>query len=274
MRYPFNYHGVCNKSVSGLLDKKKKKPMLESTKLVENFMKVAAGRSLLFLGDSTMLQVFAAFIMILDQFGLVLNYTKIHRSHFLANLTQSSSMQLLEFYRVAGVEPPHRPYKGYKDILLSTEQLASTLRTVDIVILNIGAHYYDDTDFQLSEYKFLNRQFQASGMSNLILLKTLVQHFDNADGSGQYSQGLHLKPCRKLKIKWDHPSFSAIRDAASDWKIVLKQRKAKILDFTENFEGASSFHSVKGKDCTHYCYSPLLYEPCLDTFTDAVRSVT
>lgn len=158
----------------------------------------------------------------------------------------------------------------------------------NIVILQMGVHYHTVSSFQaaLREMLMTLENYSAMNVGPLVLfLESLPQHFDSPDGDGSYD-GFHsaanrsawtCTPLNSSQIESDlrvgMHNFNQIARRAVEQTPGLKwlPSNGEAFAFQHDGHAGATKCCARHTDCTHYCYSPNLWQPAIDPFYVAVN---
>ena len=312
--YPFGAHGCCsdkrgskapNSSVFWWPDFYSDKDYLteqQPTPIV-SFLNATRGRTVLFVGDSLTLQMYAAIAMELTASSIpykpvLTTQTVTQAQLFVAG--HNVKMQLLEFYDVQDPNEttPSEAPRG-SPYYLRESILKSHLQKADIVIANLGLHNWPRPTYQGRQMQHIQtfvelelqrrRQKQSNNTTTinstsqpplcLFWRRTLPQHFATTTGSGHYGdrfKNFTQVGCQPLPGAWKHPSDQEIEKVRFNRTTTTTAGNLEpfpLLDFTSILAGASEYHSLNRGDCSHYCYSPLIWGQILHLTAEAIRQV-
>lgn len=170
----------------------------------------------------------------------------------------------------------------------------------DIVIAQMGVHYHSVESYQtvLNEMLITLGNYSATNPESLVLfLESLPQHFDSPDGGGSYDgfiQAVNRDPwkCLPLNSSQIESDLSLLGDSCVSVgihnlnqiarKAIDKKTKggggvqwlssnSAIMGIRNDGHNLASRCCAKHTDCTHYCYSPNLYQPTIDPFYSALN---
>lgn len=116
---------------------------------------------------------------------------------------------------------------------------------------------------------FLRLVSDEASTPPLIWLDPLPQHFDTPTGSGLFHERVvGAKACAAISnlsaAAWRGTLFEAW---ASEAIVRLNNRTSHRRPFAylrhafETFAARHDLHAMGANDCTHFCYSPMLYAP-------------
>ncbi|CAB9508259.1 expressed unknown protein [Seminavis robusta] len=286
-------HGCCSQKGTDYLQATFC-PGVDTTSAVHSFLQATRHKTVLFLGDSLTLQSFAAVGMAMRALQIPFQYTTrdnhLEQSYHVPST--DTTVTLRELYRLEDVDRSewkfNEPDSGYhlRDITLK-----AVLQKVHILISNFGLHHWPMPEYHYRQYKHVQELVQqennnrrrrsttSTGNDNnnnqicLLWRRTLPQHFASKTGGGEW--GDRLKDygpygCVALNRTWTHPSDKALARIQNE--LFNASRSIPTLDFTSILEDAHAFYSRrKGVDCTHMCYSPLIWDPILHVTAHAIE---
>lgn len=177
---------------------------------------------------------------------------------------------------------------------------ASILESSSVVAMGMGAHGNDASALRfiwnLDVLPFLAHLNQTAAASStlhhahaaarpkVVWLGAFPQHFNSSSGSGAYAKaslsdmkrmnGNRCVPANESRATWRNDLFKqwvSPRRAASGWAEV-----SPFGIFFERHDLHSSFHlkSVGTMaDCTHYCYTPFIYQPVWTLLEHALQGL-
>lgn len=166
----------------------------------------------------------------------------------------------------------------------------------DIVIAQLGVHHHTVSQFEtvLKEMLETLGNYSALNPDSLVLFKeSLPQHFDSPDGSGSYDgyfaavnrSARQCVPHNASQIESDlllgnvsvsvgmHNFNRIARRAVEEMKggvQWLSSNSEAIALRSDGHLGATAC-CAKHTDCTHFCYSPNLWQPTIDPFYSALK---
>jgi hypothetical protein len=207
---------------------------------------------------------------------------KIHKNE--ANL--NAAIKFLPIYHFVDGRYDRRPQAAFHLLTETLKQLLAEYKTI-IILCNMGLHYIDNpapgfsrSDYSLQMEKLLlyfhsyYQEHHHSHEIKIIWRETTAQHFMTPNG---YWPG--IKYIRNMELK-----CSALQDTslASDWrnreieKIIMKHSLSssiRILRFYNTTIPLWSEHpNGHLKDCTHFCWTPMLYQPAFHYLRDLLVS--
>lgn len=152
-----------------------------------------------------------------------------------------------------------------------------------MIFINMGLHYvtnpvakFTRPDYQaqmLEALTYLNsRAEQVKGKKNVRIIwrETSAQHFPTPDGywpGVKYASGMDVKcvPVKNPQLDWRNQDLKAI--------IETHRLNISIAPFVEQTLPLWNQH-VNGhlRDCTHLCWTPMLYQPLFHYMANAMDS--
>lgn len=257
---------------------------------IHNFLQTSRGRSILFVGDSITLQMYSGIAMEMKAHSIHYKQVSVKPAFSQCHIFvphYNVTLKLLYFY---DLEDPHETKKTESGpgspFFLSQATLSSQLQQTDIVMANIGLHHWPQPSYQARQMKRIQELVEQEQdkravtiTNNLCLIwrRTLPQHFPTNKGTGHYgdrwknwTKVSKQIGCQPLPNEWNHPSDGAMESVRNNSTKISKQ---PMLDFTTILHNASHYHSRRGSggDCSHYCYSPLLWGPMLHLTAEVIR---
>jgi hypothetical protein len=286
--YPFKgLHGCCS-------DKTAPShvfcPDFSPGQAIVSFLNATRGRTVLLLGDSLTMQMYAAIKMELNANGIE-NRVKDRGSRNSIYIPGSNvKVRLLEFYRLDDVNRTGIKEEQFAPppMMVKDSTLISAMREADIVITNVGLHYAGEPDYQYRQMLRIQdiaiREKQRRLASNpkraelcFLWRKTFPQHFSSAAGSGIYGDhkadqvSSRILECQPLTQPWTHSSDHPMEKVRS----LNNQSKVPVIDMTTILQGASMYHSTgktsESGDCSHFCYSRLIWGPIMHLTAEAIH---
>ena len=134
------------------------------------------------------------------------------------------------------------------------------LATSDIIIANLGLHYYFCSVGTLGASlrllsELLQNEISRSNQKQVILRGTLPQHFISKSGTGVFERYDPSGTCATIVSKVENPTNALLKENAKHYGF-------KYLDNYHIYKRRYDMHSLYKKgDCTHYSYSPELTIP-------------
>ena len=256
----------------------------DQTSTIHTFLEILRGRSMLFVGDSLTLVIYAGIEMQMNVHSIL--FEEVYRkqgsseSHIYVP-NYNATLKLLYFHDL------EKPEGGSEDRIFYLQEttLVKYVGQSDIVMANIGLHSAHNTTHQGIQMKRIQdvveqeQQQRRSKSHDLCLLwrRTTPQHFPTTSGSGRYEerwknwtnneQIQREVGCQPIPNPWIHPSNGPMDVVRHQSSMTIPT----VVDFTSILQDAHSYHSPVLKDCTHYCYTPLLWSPMLYLMTEAIR---
>ena len=105
--------------------------------------------------------------------------------------------------------------------------------------------------------------------------ETPPQHFESRNGGGSYDARIMRGPtaravCAPLRASTTNVGPQSLNRIALAAVRALPGRSVRWLPAFEALSSRSDAHTVERHDCTHWCYSPLLWDPVLAPFYEEV----
>ena len=264
-------------------------------------MRLIAGLSstnttLFFIGDSLLLQQYEFCLCeVRREGGEVFAQAQLVRGHrfdFISNLIvnhRTNESVEIHYKRVTGFDDKvardefWRKLKEFKRLLL---------------VVNLGLHYHDKAVYQDTVTRFLTQleEYYASPGNRVIWLETTHQHFPNdAEQNGYYSPeeanrhrkelaGFDVDEFEKVDVfNKICPAFSNTSFEA-DWRNHIASKAVAELSHPQlsyfstdhvliNVTDMFAINTIPWLDCTHFCYSPLMWQPQWHYLADIAESM-
>mmetsp|Transcript_26305 Transcript_26305/g.40203 ORF Transcript_26305/g.40203 Transcript_26305/m.40203 type:complete len:441 (-) Transcript_26305:139-1461(-) len=166
----------------------------------------------------------------------------------------------------------------------------------DIVIAQLGVHFHTVSQFKtvLKEMLETLGNYSALNPDSLVLFKeSLPQHFDSPDGSGSYDgystavnrSAWQCVPHNSSQIESDmllgnvsvsvgmHNFNRIARRAVEEMKggVQWLSSNSEAMALRNDGHTGATACCARHTDCTHFCYSPNLYQPTIDPFYSALK---
>jgi len=156
-------------------------------------------------------------------------------------------------------------YRPYHDM----EQHKKIGESSDVVMINYGLHYTSGQNAKFNEsLEALFKTFYNSD-SLLMYRETGAQHFDTI--GGEYTTDKSKQKCVPMigRSEWRAKSFEdaanrtgfSVVDSFQNRRKSADPKRKREVAFLPFWNFTSKLHSVKGSDadCTHFCYTPHLW---------------
>lgn len=215
-------------------------------------------RHIVFLGDSVMNQMFDSMMCYLDPSTnlkpVVLdtrsgNWRYGVKTNVTATLSDTLRFTMLKSYRQREGD--------------DTLQRVCSDPTVTTVVYNIGLHYNKrgrEPKMLEENARWFAREFLGNCINgpNLIIRETTPQHFNNSN-SGEWNKKQTDCVSIRNETRWRHE--------------LLVDTLGEYLNFTvvPVWDIMSSRYDLHmGRECTHYCYTPTLWDPIINRVIGAI----
>ena len=253
--------------------------------------------SLFFIGDSVIQQQFQFFLCeVLREGGEVSTLpplVKGHRLDFFSSLIMNSQTK-------ETIQVHYTRLSRLGDIAIRE----SFWKTLDqygrlLLVVNLGLHYHDKVLYQDAVTRFLTHleTYYASPGNRVVWLETSHQHFPNdAEQNGYYSAeeaNRHKKDLAGLEsdelseadiFQRICPTFSNTSFEA-DWRNYIASMAVAELSHPQlsffstehvliNVTDLYAVNMLSWYDCTHFCYSPLMWQPQWHYLADVAESMS
>ena len=155
-----------------------------------------------------------------------------------------------------------------------------------LLVVNLGLHYHDRHSYRTAVSTFLSflEKYLDNRGNRVVWLETTDQHFPNeAEQNGYYSLNdtiRHIKELANLQsdelskadifqrmcprftntsfeADWRNQIASAAVTEISHPRLSFYSTKHALIDVTD----MHAINTIKWLDCTHFCYSPLMWQP-------------
>lgn len=285
---PFSKRINLQSSISGYDDP-------QQTPLKDFFQALAKKKGLLLLiGDSVMQQFFGAMACELEREkvwedpSLFTNTDELRHVTFQntshPNQPASAAIKFLPIYHLVNGRHDRVPNAAFTSMIAKITSFLQEYSTL-IIVVNMGLHYIDNPvhgfsrkDYQdqmtrvLSYFHELVQQQQQQGSSHEVHVywrETSAQHFDTPNGYWPGAKFIH-----QMKA---HACKSIEGNDQLDWrnrdieKIIQQEKLTNIhlLPFYNITHPLWSEHpNGQLRDCTHFCWSPMFYQPLFHQLRD------
>lgn len=296
---PFDTHGCCtDKKVKNRPDFTKVfvpdvyqsvSDMPTPSATMKDFLETARNQHIIFLGDSLTLNVWGGFVMHLKATNIKFvehqEQSEINqgKSLFLTVSVPEYNVDIsvLYYYQVDFDMKCQDIEQEAKTI--TKERLDEIISKATVVIANYGLHFWWDPKVEqrmqleiIAESVASEREKRGSTDSLCLLWRSIMpQHFKTYYSTGRYGEraaGYAKKEalgCFPLKQHWSHTSILENQEVIAE--TAVDGKNDPLLYFDSFLEDAHDFHSVKLVDCSHYCYSPLIFNPMFVIITEAMK---
>ncbi|RYH05473.1 hypothetical protein EON65_44585 [archaeon] len=245
---------------------------------------------LLLLGDSVTQQMFSALACELEREQVWIDpsqFTNTDELRTIAfpDINGTAAVRFLPMYHLVNGRYDRVPNATMTSLQTHMRAILRTYKTI-VVLANMGLHYVDNpvAGFSKEDYRkqmtivltYLHTISleHPSKQIHILWRETSAQHFPTSNG---YWPGVKYASSMKLEC-------APIQDAspAADWRnrivehVVLRHNlfKVKILPFYNATLPLWSEHpNGQLRDCTHFCWSPFLYQPLFHALADTMLSV-
>ncbi len=278
---PFNERKNLQRSVEGYDDP-------SATPLASFFKKLSAQNgAMLLIGDSVMQQFFSAVACELEREGVWSDPSRFSNTDEVQYVkvkgaAKAAHIKFLPIYHFVNGRWDRVANASMHHMRNALETMVAKVDTL-VVVLNMGLHYVDNpvAHFSRSDYQaqmtmalsFLH-QFalrHASKTVKVFFRETTAQHFPTPNG---YWPGVKYSHTMKL-------GCVPLQDASAqaDWRnrdidTIVKTHnlfKVEIVRFYDVTAPLWSEHpNGHMKDCTHFCWSPMLYQPIFHRLDQAL----
>ena len=280
---PFSQRNNLQRSVEGYDNP-------AETPLASFFRKLSAQNgAMLIVGDSVMQQFFSAIACELEREGVWKNPDKFTNTDEVQHvkfhdLASSATIKFLPIYHFVNGRFDRIANASMHHLTTAVETMISRHSTL-VIVLNMGLHYVDNPVAGFSRVDYQAQMTMAlSYLHNFVIKHSskhikvffremTAQHFSTPNG---YWPGIKYSNTMQL-------GCFPLNDSspAADWRnrdiehIILKNNlfNVKILRFYNITVSLWSEHpNGHLKDCTHFCWSPMLYQPTFHELDDALSA--
>lgn len=245
-------------------------------------------QSMIFIGDSLMLQLFEALICQLHRENFVLHERSVDKKcHWIieAQLSHNTPSLPIHFLRIGTLETINIcPQNRHKSINGTgtwpyAHNIISNLSTIGEVFLiaNIGV-WYNNPELYLKDLTvflhFLDSITRSKSQSNFLFLETFPSHWNTPSGYYPTRKNLPSMPRENLvlsgrccypiinsslTLNWRNSILSEIV-ASNNLSSLSVLPTYEILFHHEHMHRCDIRIPPEKWDCTHYCYSPTLFQ--------------
>ncbi|CAB9529130.1 expressed unknown protein [Seminavis robusta] len=274
---PYNTHRCCSERGTDYLQSTFC-PEMDTTQAIHSFLNATQRKTVLFLGDSMTETMFASV-------GLAMRALQIPFRHIVKKNqyeelyvvpSSNTTIRLIKAYRLddvnrtgMNIQEPNSTHFIKDDIL------QAALQQTHVFLSNFGLHHWGKPEYHYRQYKHvqelvLRENKLRSNPLCLLWRRTMPQHFASKTGGGEWGDRVPTfgsYGCVPLNRTWHHPSDQALARIQREFN-----HSTATLDFTSILQDAHEFHSRrKGADCSHMCYSPLIWNPILHVTAQAIQ---
>jgi hypothetical protein len=263
--------------------------------LKEFFLSLAKGKGILLLiGDSVMQQFYSAIACELEREGVWTDpsqFTNTDETKFVqfdsssstsssssttssSSLPEKAAIQFLPIYHFVDGRYDRKPQAAFTKLKDTLDTLIKDYKEI-VIICNMGLHYIDNPspgfskkDYSLQMTKFLNYLHiftSTNAQTNKITIiwrETTAQHFTTSNGFWpgiKYIRNMEMK-CQpilntSIELDWRNREIEEIiRKNHLSTIHVMPWYNVTVPLWSEHPNGHL-------KDCTHFCWTPMLYQP-------------
>jgi hypothetical protein len=249
---------------------------------------------IIFFGDSSSMSIFEAFICEIIRNKLFTNFEAVNivdkMQHIFYNFSENTDNNQKPVKSKIGLRFINKNITSILDMFNQT--LSATLNETNylVLIVNIGLwynygfenHLYKDEAKILLKYLYslsytLQRHFKEKKTIKIFWLETVAQHYPP---HGYYS---NINFYENLNTSTHHCIPLLNKTISSNWRnkiienIITEnkyEKKIKIIPFFNITASLWDHHhredNSKSYDCTHYCWTPMLYYPVFNFLANSI----
>ena len=224
-------------------------------------------KNITILGDSLQLLFFEGLSEILelsDQKSFITSFKSYKKTPpwYMHKHKSNGWLQYIYFYYFSnqGKGCSTRQFDNKAHFVVNENILKSIINRSDIIVANLGLHYYFCTVGHYEEAlrlfsQLLKEEIKLHDWKQIVYRATLPQHFYSKSNTGFFQKFNPNSSCAKVTSVVENPTNALLKAAAERYGF-------KYLDNYYIYKDRYDLHSrIKIGDCTHYCYSPELLVP-------------